>query len=53
MVKFKEHSQILRDIVLKHYNNGKKAIQISDFLAGQVTKRTIYRWISEFKSKGI
>jgi hypothetical protein len=26
MVKFKEHSQILRDIVLKHYNNGKKAI---------------------------
>ena len=35
----------LRDIVISHYKNGKKASEIVDFLANKVHRATIYRWI--------
>jgi transposase len=52
MVKFQEYSQILGDMVLKHYDNGKESKQIYECLAGKVNLRTIYRWISKFKATG-
>src|SRR4051794_40521451 len=42
----------LRDIVISHYNNGKKASEIVDFLANKVHRATIYRWIRRYDQSG-
>ena len=53
MVKIKEYSQDIRDVVAKHCEQGKGASQIIEYLGGQVSNPTVYRWILEFKSNGI
>ena len=53
MVKCKEYEQAFRDLVIKHHKNGKKQSQIIECLAGQVSKPTVSRWISELNTTGI
>ena len=45
-------SRDLKELALIHFNNGASANVIFDILGSRISKRTIYRWISQFKSTG-
>ena len=53
MVKVKEFSKDIRHIVIEHYKDGKSVNDIVKCLAKKVSLRTVYRWINEFKEKGL
>ena len=53
MVKVKEFSKDIRNIVIEHYKEGRAVSEIVQCLAKQVSWRTVYRWINEYKEKGI
>ncbi|CAF2127356.1 unnamed protein product [Rotaria magnacalcarata] len=42
----------IRDIVIAHYKNGKKAPEISNMLANKVHRTTVHRWIQRFNQSG-
>ncbi len=52
MVKVKEFNKDLRKIVIEHHKGGKSVSEIVKYLAHQVSSRTIYRWIYDYKEKG-
>ncbi len=52
MVKSKEFSQELREIVIEHYKKDKTVNHIYDYLAKKVHKRSINRWIKEYNDHG-
>jgi transposase len=48
MVKSKD----VRDIVISHYQNGKKTPEIAKLLANKVHRSTIDRWLHRYKQSG-
>ena len=52
MVKVKEFSQDLRDVFAKHFVMKKPTVEIINCMAGQVSERTVYRWVCELKNNG-
>jgi transposase len=52
MVKVKEFNKDPRKIVVEHHKDGKSVSEIVKYLANQVSSRTIYRWIDEYKENG-
>ena len=53
MVKTKELSQVLKDVVAKHCEMQKPTDKIMECVTGQVSERTVYRWVSKFKKNGL
>ncbi|CAF4870289.1 unnamed protein product, partial [Rotaria magnacalcarata] len=45
-------SHDIRDIVISHYKNGKKAPEIATLLANKVHRSTIDRWLHRYKQSG-
>ena len=45
-------SHDIRDIVISHYQNGKKAPEIATLLANKVHRSTIDRWLQRYKETG-
>ena len=52
MVKVKRINNDVRKIVIEHYKNGLSVTAIFKCLAGQVSSRSIYRWIDYYKKLG-
>jgi transposase len=42
----------IRDIVISHYKDGKKAPEIANLLANKVHRSTIDRWLHRYKQSG-
>ena len=49
MVKLREYSEDLREIVIAHHLNNKKPKEIFVFMAGKINLRTIRHWIKQYK----
>jgi transposase len=45
-------SNDLRNVVISHYESGKKAPEIAKLLANQVNRTTIHRWLCRYKQSG-
>ena len=45
-------SHDIRDIVISHYKNGKKAPEIATLLANKVHRSTIDQWLHRYKQSG-
>ncbi len=52
MVKVKEFSQDLSDVVAKHFEMKKPTVEIIICMPGQVSEWTVYCWVSEIKNNG-
>ncbi|CAF4293584.1 unnamed protein product [Rotaria sp. Silwood2] len=42
----------VRDLVISHFESGKKAPEIVKMLAGKVHRATVNRWIQRYKQSG-
>ena len=53
MVKTKEFTKELREVVLDHYRNGEPTAHIHKYIAKKASIRTIIRWIRDYKLHGL